>query len=123
MSDTANERRRFQRIAFDAPTEIVQGERRWAAELHDISLKGLLIKRPNGWNGDPNLSFEANLHLADDTRVKMDVVLTRTQDDLLGFVCRHIDLDSISHLRRLVELNLGNDSLLERELAALGEDE
>ncbi|PTS85318.1 PilZ domain-containing protein [Pseudomonas sp. HMWF032] len=123
MSDTANERRRFQRIAFDAPTEIVQGERRWAAELHDISMKGLLIKRPNGWNGDPNLSFEANLHLADDTRVKMDVVLTRTQDDLLGFVCRHIDLDSISHLRRLVELNLGNDSLLERELAALGEDE
>ena len=47
MSDTANERRRFHRIAFDAPTEIVQGERRWAVELHDVSLKGLLIKRPH----------------------------------------------------------------------------
>ncbi|MFP6848534.1 MAG: PilZ domain-containing protein [Pseudomonas sp.] len=123
MSDTDNERRRFHRIAFDAPTEIVQGERRWTVELHDVSLKGLLIKRPTDWNGDPNQPFEANIQLADDTRVRMEVVLTRTQDNLLGFVCRHIDLDSISHLRRLVELNLGDDSLLERELAALGEDE
>ena len=53
----------------------------------------------------------------------MEVVLTRTLQDHLGFVCRHIDLDSISHLRRLVELNLGDESLLERELAALGQED
>lgn len=123
MSETANDRRRFQRIAFDAPTQIAQGDQRWTAELHDVSLKGLLVKRPVNWNGDSNQPFEATLSLADDTQVKMDVLLTRTQDDLLGFACRHIDLDSISHLRRLVELNLGDESLLERELAALGEDE
>jgi hypothetical protein len=122
MSETANERRRFHRIEFDAPTEIVQGERRWTAELHDVSLKGLLVKRPTGWNGDPDQAFEATVKLADDTQVVMEVVLTRTQDDLLGFVCRHIDLESISHLRRLIELNLGDDSLLERELAALGDE-
>jgi hypothetical protein len=123
MSETANERRRFHRIAFDAPTEIVQGERRWAVELHDLSLKGLLIKRPKQWNGDPNHPFNATVQLADDACVRMEMVLTRTQSDLLGFVCRHIDLDSISHLRRLVELNLGDEGLLERELAALGEDD
>jgi hypothetical protein len=121
MSNTANERRRFHRIAFDAPTEIIQGERSWAVELHDVSLKGLLVKRPGTWNGDPHQPFEASIRLADDTCVRMEVVLTRTQDNLLGFVCRHIDLDSISHLRRLVELNLSDESLLERELAALGE--
>ena len=122
MSETENERRRFHRIAFDAPTEIIQGERSWAVELHDVSLKGLLIKRPDSWSGDPNQSFQAKIQLADDTQVLMEVVLTRTQADLLGFVCRHIDLDSISHLRRLVELNLGDENLLERELAALGTD-
>lgn len=121
MSDTANERRRFQRIAFDAATEIVQGDRRWSVELHDLSLKGLLIKCPPDWNGDPNQPFEARIKLAADIQVTMEVVLTRTLQDQLGFVCRHIDLDSISHLRRLVELNLGDVSLLERELAALGE--
>ncbi|MBD9485341.1 PilZ domain-containing protein [Pseudomonas sp. PDM14] len=123
MSETTNERRRFQRIAFDAATELTQGERRWTVELHDVSLKGLLVKRPAGWNGDPDQPFNALINLDADTRLQMEVVLTRTRNDLLGFVCRHIDLDSISHLRRLVELNLGDESLLERELAALGEDD
>lgn len=123
MSETGNERRRFQRITFDAPTEIVQGARYWSAELHDVSFKGLLVKRPAQWSGDPDHPYEVNIRLAEDACVKMEVVLTRTQSDLLGFVCRHIDLDSISHLRRLVELNLGDQSLLERELAALGDED
>jgi hypothetical protein len=121
MSETANERRRFHRIAFDAPTEIRQGPRSWAVELHDVSFKGLLIHRPADWDGDPEQLFEASIELGGDVRVCMEVELTRAQDDLLGFVCRHIDLDSISHLRRLVELNLGDEALLERDLVALGE--
>lgn len=123
MSESATERRRFQRIAFDAATELAQGERRWSVTLHDVSLKGLLVKRPRDWNGDPDQPFTASITLDANTSLQMEVVLTRTRDDLLGFVCRHIDLDSISHLRRLVELNLGDESLLERELAALGEDD
>ena len=123
MSDTNQERRRFHRIAFDAPTEIVQGAQRWAVELHDLSLKGLLVRRPADWNGDAEQPFEAQIDLGGDTRVRMEVLLTRAQDSLLGFSCRHIDLDSISHLRRLVELNLGDQALLERELAALGEEQ
>ena len=122
MSESANERRRFQRVAFDAPTVIAQGERQWSAALHDISLKGLLIGTPRDWNGDPDQPFEALIELGNEARVKMEVVLTRTQPQSLGFVCRHIDLESISHLRRLIELNLGDEQLLERELAALGDD-
>lgn len=121
MSET--ERRRFQRIAFDAATELAQGGQRWAVELHDLSLKGLLVEQPADWSGDPAQPFFATITLDTSTRLQMEVELTRTRDGLLGFVCRHIDLDSISHLRRLVELNLGDESLLERELAALGEEE
>ncbi len=123
MSDTANNRRRFQRIAFDAATELVQGEQRWDVELHDLSLKGLLIKAPEGWSGDPERPFFASISLAADTLVQMEVLQARSDNQQLGFVCVHIDLDSISHLRRLVELNLGDGSLLERELAALGEED
>ena len=65
MSNTANERRRFHRIAFDAPTEIIQGERSWPVELHDLSLKGLLVRRPEGWDADAEQSFEARVRLAD----------------------------------------------------------
>jgi len=34
--------------------------------------------------------------------------------------CLSIDLDSITHLRRLLELNLGDPQLVERELLQLG---
>jgi hypothetical protein len=50
----------------------------------------------------------------------MDVVIAHQQNDELGVRCVDIDLDSITHLRRLVELNLGETELLERELSALG---
>ncbi|WP_437882580.1 PilZ domain-containing protein [Pseudomonas sp. LRF_L74] len=122
MSDN-NERRRFQRIAFDAATELAQGECHWPVELHDLSLRGLLVERPVDWNGHADQPFTATITLTPETRLQMEVELARVDDGLLGFVCRHIDLDSISHLRRLVELNLGNEDLLERELAALGRTE
>ncbi|MGY4531755.1 hypothetical protein ACVW0Y_000865 [Pseudomonas sp. TE3786] len=121
MSESTNERRRFQRIAFDASTEIAQGDQRWTVELHDLSLKGLLAQRPENWSGDASQAFDASVRLSPDVYVRMEVVLARDNSGLLGFECRHIDLDSISHLRRLVELNLGDEDLLERELTSLGE--
>ncbi len=121
MSESTNERRRFQRIAFDASTEIAQGDQRWTVELHDLSLKGLLVQRPENWNGAANQPFDAHVHLSPDVHVHMEATLARDEGGLLGFECRHIDLDSVSHLRRLVELNLGDEDLLERELTSLGE--
>jgi len=120
MTDSPSDRRRFQRIEFDAATELVQGDQHWPVELHDLSLKGLLVRRPEGWDADAEQPFEARVRLADDAEVRMEVAMTHEEGDLIGFVCQHIDLDSIAHLRRLVELNLGDEALLERELAALG---
>lgn len=121
MSETSGERRRFQRFEFDAETELVQGQRRWLVQLHDLSLRGLLVHRPAGWAADPVQPFEARIRLAADAEVRMEVEMTHGEGELIGLVCRHIDVESISHLRRLVELNLGDTALLERELAALGE--
>jgi len=49
----------------------------------------------------------------------MDGRIANQRDDMMGIVCEHIDVDSMTHLRRLVELNMGDTSLLERELHAL----
>ncbi|SDI05983.1 PilZ domain-containing protein [Pseudomonas panipatensis] len=121
MSEQHAERRRFQRVAFDAGTEISQGEQRWKVVLQDLSLQGLLAERPEAWRGDASQPFQVRIYLGFDVNVYMDADLAWEREGLLGFTCRHIDLDSISHLRRLVELNLGDESLLERELALLGE--
>lgn len=119
MTDAFSERRQFHRIAFDATTKLWQGQRQWSVELLDLSLKGLLVKTSLPWDGDNQEPLQANIQLAADVNVEMTVRLRRVQGMQLALSCEHIDIDSLSHLRRLVELNLGDSALLERELSAL----
>jgi hypothetical protein len=119
MTDSHDDRRRFKRIQFDAKTELTQGSQSWAVHLIDVSLKGLLIERPSPWLGNPDEPFIVDIHLNVDIDVQMEVRLTHDDHNHLGFVCEHIGLDSVTHLRRLVELNLADHDELERELAAL----
>ncbi|MFJ2366537.1 PilZ domain-containing protein [Pseudomonas sp. NPDC087697] len=119
MSDHPANRRRFKRIAFDARTELSQGGHRWPVKLIDLSLKGVLIERPEPWLGDKEKLFSVDIHLSEETEIRMDVQLTHEEHGQLGFVCRYISLESVSRLRRLIELNLGDEAELERELGAL----
>jgi hypothetical protein len=49
----------------------------------------------------------------------MEGIVAHHHDAVLGVRCKAIDLDSITHLRRLVELNRGDAEDLQRELSAL----
>ncbi|MGF6199339.1 PilZ domain-containing protein [Pseudomonas laurylsulfatiphila] len=119
MSEHPAERRRFKRIAFDARTDLSQGELTWPVKLIDLSLKGLLIERPDPWLGNPQQDFLVDIHLSEDVDITMDAQLAHDDHGQLGFVCLHISLESIERLRRLIELNLGDEIELERELGAL----
>ncbi|WP_296179105.1 PilZ domain-containing protein [Pseudomonas sp. UBA1879] len=119
MTDAHEDRRRFKRIAFDAKTELTQGAKSWPVHLIDLSLKGLLIERPSPWLGNPDEPFIVDIHLNVDIDVQMEVRLTHDDHNHLGFVCEHIGLESVTHLRRLIELNLADHDELERELGAL----
>ena len=119
MSEQPADRRRFKRIAFDARTELIQGTAIWPVRLIDLSLKGLLIEKPAPWQGNPEKEFSVDIHLSEDAEIKMDVELAHDDHGQLGFVCRHISLESIERLRRLIEFNLGDPEELERELGAL----
>ncbi|EZP25591.1 PilZ domain-containing protein [Pseudomonas sp. RIT288] len=119
MSEHPANRRRFKRIAFDARTELSQGQFIWPVKLLDLSLKGLLIETPEPWLGDAAKDFFVRIHLSPDVEIEMDVHLAHEENGQLGFVCRHISLESIQRLRRLIELNLADETALERELGAL----
>ena len=119
MSPHSGNRRRFRRIGFDARTELSQGNQRWPVKLIDLSLKGVLVECPVAWTGDRAKMVSVDIHLDPDTEIRMDVQLTHEEQGQLGFVCRYISLESISTLRRLIELNLGDPKELDRELGAL----
>lgn len=113
--------RRFTRIPFDSQVRVVNSDGSWTSKLLDISLKGILISKPENWNANINDHFLIELILdGSDFQIRMDGSVVHLEGDHVGFRCEHIDLDSITHLRRLVELNVGNTEILNRELAALG---
>lgn len=117
MSSPTPEKRRFHRILFDAACDVHWQDQVWSTQVLDISLKGLLLKLPAGWRVPLNQPCEVVVHLDDkETGIVMAVELRHVEDGKLGFKCQYIDLDSASHLKRLVELNLGDQALLEREL-------
>jgi len=119
MNEQASNRRHFSRINFHAQVELQQEERSWEASLVDISLKGLLVILPNSSEFYQDKPVQGIIRLADKTVIKMVLRLAHTTNDQLGFYCESIDVESISHLRRLVELNLGDPAESDRELAEL----
>ena len=119
MTEFHADRRQYKRIAFDAPAELSQDANVWHVRLVDLSLHGLLIEKPSPFEGDPEQPFVINIHLSDQVDVLMEVMLRHDNDGQLGFECLHIDLDSITYLRRLIELNLGDQVELHREMDSL----
>ncbi len=120
-SDRKDERRHFSRIPFDARTTLRRADgREWHGALLDISLNGALLERPQDWDGETRADLVLEILLTETARIRMEVAVAHVEAHYLGLRCTHIDLDSIAHLRRLIELNLGDPELLNRELSALG---
>ncbi len=113
------EKRHFKRIPMDGPVELACADRQWQSRLLDISLKGALIITPANWEAVSAAECGLSLTLDDAIVITMHGAIVHTGNDHLGFRCDHIGLDSISHLKRLIELNLGDEALLERELSEL----
>lgn len=121
-TESQDERRQFSRIPFqiEANIQSESGEVYLDCEVIDVSLNGLLISKPNNWIGKDSEHHKVALLLENGlTVINMDTTVAHTDESSVGFICEHIDLVSISHLKRLVELNLGDEDLLQRELSAL----
>ena len=115
-----DDRRRFRRVWFDAPVSIDGSGSSVTTTLVDISLNGVLLVRPGDWAGQTGDSVRLSIQLGENTNIRMKVQIAHHGPETIGLQCEEIDLESVSHLKRLVELNLGDQNLLERELAALG---
>lgn len=116
---TNEQKRAFTRIFFDAETIVSQGNRDYIVQLLDISLRGILIEiLPEQVLAEDN-PLDVCIHLGGDLQICMTAHIANKRDNRLGLVCDFIDVDSMTHLRRLVELNTGDTTLLERELHLL----
>jgi PilZ domain len=122
MSET--DRRMYQRVSFDGNAELSSGEQTFGCQVTDLSLKGVLIRPFGVIRADIGAVFSLKIPLLEDNHdnpisIVMQLELAHSSPDGLGFRCISIDLDSITHLRQIVELNSHEPDLLERDLESL----
>jgi len=120
----SDERRHFKRILFDADAELRVGDVVDDVHLLDVSLKGVLVQIRDEDRQHPQVGEDVvlDIRLDDAVHIEMRGKISHVEADHLGIESTGIDIESITHLRRLMELNLGDSSILDRELAALYHD-
>jgi hypothetical protein len=115
-----HERRHFIRVTFNAPALLTTAGDTISAHVLDLSLKGALVILPPHALLEPGTLCQLTVALTGTgNHIAMSTEVTHVQGHHTGLICRGIDLDSATHLRRLIELQLGDPALLERDLAEL----
>jgi len=114
-----DERRQFWRAGFDAPALVTVSGRNHGARLVDVSLKGALIEHDDTWPARAGQPCHLRIELAPGSQIEMDATVAHVDGRHVGLHCDRIDLDSVTHLRHLVEFNAGSADVLERDLNRL----
>ncbi len=115
-----DERRQFCRIIFHCPAQLVLQGQAFQVDILDFSLKGALVQLPPAALIPDVDVGQLFVQLDEDgEQICMEICLVHQQDQQLGLLCQALDIDSLTHLRRLVELNLGNSGQLEHEISTL----
>jgi hypothetical protein len=118
---TMRQRRHFSRVLFNARATLSGDAQSSPCEVLDLSLKGALVRVADSraWSPESSCRLELALDPEQEVSIRMSAKVAHREGQVIGLHCVTIDLDSITHLRRLVELNLGDDSVLQREVSAL----
>ena len=121
------ERRLFTRVFFANEAQLSNDHDHWPVELIDLSLNGALLSYPQNvlpsqLNHQDTFDLVFRLSDSPDFEIKMVIKIIHIEPDVLGVRCEQIDIDSATHLRRIVELNTGDETLLSRELEHLIEN-
>ncbi len=117
---TPESRRQFTRVIFRGQARLHCAGAAHEVVVHDLALKGALVE-----SAAPlavALGDKATLVLtldADGDRIELQGHLVHREGQRVGLKCDDIDVDSLTNLRRLVELNLGDAGLVDRELSQL----
>jgi hypothetical protein len=121
MNKINHDRRTYHRIPFQAELFMQSGNDEWSCNLLDISLKGMLVEPPDNLDIDTRHPCALALFLGEEAAINARVKIARVmKNGNWGLEWLHIDVEGLRHLRRLMELNLNDTGLLNRELVELG---
>ncbi|MDA3940796.1 MAG: PilZ domain-containing protein [Spirochaetia bacterium] len=110
-------KRYFKRINFHVEAAAKIDDILYTGELYDIALKGALIKMHKQQSPSSGKKCQVILKLPNSIiTLKFEAIIAHQKDTYLGFRFEGADVDSITHLRRLLVLNTGDEEGMDREL-------
>jgi PilZ domain-containing protein len=115
-----SEHRLFHRIRFVVKTDVEMDGKSGEAVLVDISLKGALLTFPQELHPEQGLSCRLKIHLEEsDIILIISGNVVHVHENMAGIKFTLIDIDSMIHLRRLLELNTDDPDQVRSELHSL----
>ena len=116
----AKNQRKYSRVPLAMQVDLHLPGQRLRVELLDIALKGALVRTFAGLNVDLHAPCRLVLALAEgEETIEMHGKVAHLEPEKLGIACADMELESLTNLRRLLELNTGDSELMDRELAQL----
>jgi hypothetical protein len=111
--------RRYRRFPFTAEVKLSNGQEVWSAQLHEIALKGAMVGTEAPLPLDPGSRCNLSITLPGSS-ISLDFLaeLKHCEENRYGFKFISEDLGTLTHLRKLVELNTGDAEVTRSELSA-----
>ena len=120
MSNHAADNRHNVRVNFSWPIRLSGEGGDFSSTILDLSLKGILLDRPEKWPSPPNgTAFDVEISLESEISLSMSAQVVRTSTQTVALEWTSIDIESISHLRRLMEFNSGEPERINQEIKSL----
>ncbi len=117
------ERRVFSRIKFVTDVKLICRGQTYSSDMLDISLRGALLVPHNDPQIKTGETCELKFELPEtDIVLQFTMELAHAEGDNLGFKFLSEDVETMTHLRQLLSLNLGNPDKITEELPFLISD-
>jgi hypothetical protein len=123
MSQTKENRRRFTRVPFCVDANLNKDEQTWPVRIADLSIRGALLELPAGLELRLNDEYLLTVRLEGST---IDLRFTskpvRQENNRGGFTLLAADIETLTHIRALLEYNTGDPDGVLQELLTLATD-
>ena len=113
-----HERRHFTRVPFIDKVYLLLEESSQNVEILDVSLQGALIQVSGNVSSDPVESCRLEMVLSEEIKIQAECrkVFCDEASCHWGLQFEKMDIDSLTHLRRLLEVNVGDSEQISKEL-------
>ncbi len=111
------EQRHHRRLPITIEAQIEIDGIRYPCTLCDLSLRGAMLRPQSPLPDARQQQAQLTLTLDERRAIRMPGRIAHQEPTLIGLDVKTMDLESLGHLRRLLELHWGSAMLLERELA------